>query len=46
MRKNKVIKDMDDEIWRKFTGYCKVKGVQVSGELKQILEKYLKEKLK
>jgi len=46
MDKNKIIKNMDDEIWRKFTGYCKIKGAAVSDELKQILEKYLKEKLK
>jgi len=46
MKKNKIIKGMDDDIWRKFTGYCKIKGVQVSDELKQILEKYLREKLR
>ncbi|MBW2992408.1 hypothetical protein KY345_04290 [Candidatus Woesearchaeota archaeon] len=46
MKKNKIIKEMDDDIWRKFTGYCKIKGSSVSGELKKILEKYLREKLK
>lgn len=46
MRKNKIIKRMDDDVWRRFTGYCKIKGVQVNEELKLILEKYLKERLK
>lgn len=46
MKKNKIIKEMDDEVWRKFTGYCKIKGIQVSEELKLILEKYVREKLK
>lgn len=46
MKKNKIIKEMDDETWRKFTGYCKIKGSQVSDELKKILEKYLRDKLK
>ena len=46
MKKNKIIKEMDDEVWRQFTGYCKLKGTQVSEELKLILQKYLKERLK
>jgi hypothetical protein len=46
MRKNKIIKGMDDDIWRRFTGYCKIKGIAVSDELKLILEKYIKERLK
>ena len=29
MKKNKIIKEMDDETWRKFTGYCKIKGNSV-----------------
>jgi len=46
MEKNKIIKGMDDETWRKFTGYCKIKGISVSKELKTILERYIKERLK
>jgi hypothetical protein len=46
MKKNKIIKSMDDDIWRKFTGYCKIKNITVSDELKLILEKYIKERLK
>ena len=46
MRRNKIVKRMDDETWRKFTGCCKIKGIPVSEELKNILEKYLKENLK
>lgn len=44
--KNKLIKDIDEEIWRKFTGYCKAKGEKVGNKLSQILEEYLKDKIK
>jgi hypothetical protein len=46
MKRNKIIKGMDDETWRRFTGYCKIKGKSVSEELRQILEKYLGDKLR
>ena len=29
---NKLIKDIDEEIWRKFVAYCKIKGVKVGDE--------------
>jgi len=43
---NKLIKDVDEEIWRKFAGYCKAKGEKVGKKLSQILEDYLKNKIK
>ena len=43
---NKLIKEVDDKIWRKFTGYCKAKGEKVGKKLSQVLEDYLKDKLK
>jgi len=43
---NKLIKDIDEEIWRKFTGYCKAKGERVGKKLSKILEDYLKDKIK
>ncbi len=39
---NKIIRNIDGEIWRKFTGFCKMKGVIVGEELTKILERYLK----
>jgi len=43
---NKLIKDMDEETWRKFTAYCKLKNSKISDELKGILNKHLKTELK
>ncbi len=43
---NKLIKDIDDEIWRKFAGYCKAKGEKVGNKLADILKDYLKDKIK
>ena len=43
---NKLVKDIDEEIWRKFTGYCKAKGERVGKKLNQILQEYLKDKIK
>lgn len=43
---NKLIKDVNEESWRKFTGYCKAKGKKVSELLNEVLEDYLKNKIK
>lgn len=43
---NKLIKGIDEEIWRKFTGYCKAKGEIVGKKLSEILKEYLKNKIK
>jgi len=42
---DKLIKGMDEEIWRQFSGFCKMKGVKLSDELKRALEDYLKNKV-
>ena len=39
---HKLIKDVNEETWRKFVAYCKLKGVKVGDELNNILEGYLK----
>ena len=36
----KLIKNVDDDIWRKFVGRCKIKNVYVGPELSRILKKY------
>jgi len=43
---NKLIKGVDEETWRRFTGYCKAKGEKVGIKLSEILELYIKDKLK
>lgn len=43
---NKLIKDMDEETWRRFTAFCKLRGIKVSDELKDILDKFLDTQLK
>lgn len=43
---NKLVKNLDEEMWRKFTGYCKAKGEKVGKKLSEILREYLKDKLK
>ena len=43
---NKLVKNLDEEIWRKFTGYCKAKGERVGKKLSEILREYLKDRLK
>ena len=39
---NKLIKDMDEDTWRKFVAYCKLKNVKVSEELKDIIKEHIK----
>lgn len=42
----KIVKDVDNETWRRFTGYCKIKNKRVGKLLTEILEDYLKDKIK
>ena len=39
---DKIIRNVDGEVWRKFTGSCKMKGIIVGEELTKILKRYLK----
>lgn len=43
---NKLIRDVNENTWRKFAGYCKIKNKRVGELLSEILEKYLKEKIR
>ena len=38
---NKLIRDLDDIIWKKFIAYCKLKGIKVNKELEEILNDHL-----
>ena len=42
---NKLIKDMDEETWRRFIAFCKLKNIKVNDQLKEILEEFLKKNL-
>ena len=42
---NKLIKDMDEETWRRFIAFCKIKNIKVNDQLKEILEEFLKKNL-
>jgi len=43
---NKLVKDIDEEIWRKFVAYCKIKGVRVGSELGRVIKKEIDKNLK
>ena len=42
---NKLIKDMDEETWRKFVAFCRLKNVNVNQQLKETLEEFLDKNL-
>lgn len=43
---HKLIKDLNDGLWRKFVAYCTLKGVKVNKELEEILKKHLDKNFK
>lgn len=38
----KLIKNVDDEVWRRFTGQCKVDNELVGKRISRVLDSYLK----
>lgn len=42
---NKLIKDMDEETWRKFVAFCKLKNINVNTQLKEVLDEFLEKNL-
>ncbi|MBU0614781.1 MAG: hypothetical protein KJ601_01705 [Nanoarchaeota archaeon] len=42
---NKLIKDMDEDTWRRFVAFCKLKNINVNEQLKEILDEHLKKNL-
>ncbi|MBR9691198.1 hypothetical protein GOV06_00255 [Candidatus Woesearchaeota archaeon] len=42
---NKLIKDMDEETWRRFIAFCKLRNINVNKQLKEILDEFIKENL-
>ncbi|MFH1642116.1 MAG: hypothetical protein ABIC04_04400 [Nanoarchaeota archaeon] len=43
---SKLIKGIDEQVWRKFVAYCKIKGVNVGDELGIVLKEHNDKKLK
>ena len=43
---HKLIKDLDDKLWRKFVAYCKLKDIKINKELEEILKSHLDKNLK
>ena len=42
---SKLIKDMDEETWRRFIAFCKLKDIKVSAQLKELLDEFLEKNL-
>ncbi len=45
-KSNKLVKDIDEKLWRKFVAYCVLNDIKVGDGLNKVLEKYLKGKFK
>ena len=43
---HKLVKDLNEKVWRKFIAYCAFKGVKVSKELEEILKEHLDKNFK
>ena len=43
VQKTKIVTKMDDDIWRRFTGSCKMENVRVGIKLSKVLDDYLKD---
>lgn len=41
-KKSKLVNDVDDGIWKQFTGWCKGQDVLVGVKLSEILRKFMK----
>ena len=46
MKKTKIVKDVDNELWQMFAGYAKAKGKKVGQLINEVIKDYLKNKIK
>ncbi len=42
----KLVKDIDEETWRRFVAFCIIKNIKVGDQLTQVLKEFLEGKLK
>ena len=45
-KNHKLIKDVDEDTWRKFIVYCKLKDITVGEQINEVLDGFLKNKFK
>jgi len=45
MLKIKQVRDIDDNLWRQFIGYCRMKNVKVGDQINNMLNEFLKKKV-
>lgn len=43
---DKIIRDIDDAVWTRFTGWCKMHKLRAGKKLTEILEGFLKKNLR
>lgn len=41
VKKNKLIENIDDKVWRQFVGLCKFNGISVGEALTKILKQHI-----
>lgn len=45
-RASKLVKDVDEDTWRKFVAHCVIKNVKVGDELTRVLKQFFEGRLK
>jgi len=43
--KNKLVKGVDEDVWKRFVAVCKLKGVKVGSELDTVLKDHVQKNI-